>query len=65
VFSSGLYIVRDARLSRSSCIGGVVLSINVFVTVVILEGDDENGSKIEEVPGDVSRSIFGIELEPS
>jgi hypothetical protein len=32
---------------------------------VILEGDDDDGSIIEEATGDVSRSIFGIEFDPS
>ena len=60
VLSSGLYCERAVRLSRSSCTTAIVLSINVFVIVVMLDGDEDDGSI-----GDISRRFFGIEFDPS
>lgn len=42
----------------------MVLSFNVFDIVVLLDDDDEDGSIIEDVSGDVSKRFFGIKFDP-
>ena len=66
VFSSQIEDIREIRLSQLLCVELLDLFVNGFITVVTLEGDEEDGSTIEDVTGDVSGSLlFNIEFEPS